>query len=95
MPSNTDWTRRRIDSPRAAGQSEPLPINLPGGPQLNFKGTAKDAYGYFVVMFGLGAINNQDPRLETVTTLKEPGMSVVSLPSPMFTLHRSRSWAAP
>lgn len=36
-------------------------INLPGGPQLSFKGATRDAYGYFVLMWALGLINRLDP----------------------------------
>lgn len=36
-------------------------INLPGGPQLSFKGVARDAYGYFVLMLVFGVISRLDP----------------------------------
>lgn len=36
-------------------------INLPGGPQLNFTGATRNAYGYFGLMFVFAAINQLDP----------------------------------
>jgi Double zinc ribbon len=49
-------------------------INLPGGPQLSFKGTASDAYGYFVIMFAFSLINRLDPTKWEVFSDTDPAL---------------------